>query len=168
MTGTQPSVKHQSLPTELYFSLVRQQLSDSGSAFVRVTGSSMQPLLHHLRDGVILVPPAKIRAGDIVLFDRRNGRYALHRVVRITGGDTFTMAGDNQAHLERSLPLAQVVGVVSAVVRDGKQIPCGRGWVRVYALAMAWFAVPRIIVRRVIGRLTGPFRNRKGSKGAGQ
>ena len=85
-----PSVRV--LPTEQYFSLVRQQLAETGQAFVRVTGVSMQPLLRHLRDGVVLGPPQRLRRGDIVLFDRLNGRYALHRVIRV-GKNGFTMAG---------------------------------------------------------------------------
>lgn len=84
----------QVLPTEEYFARVRQSLSEKGQAYVRVTGMSMWPLLHHLRDGVILIPPHEIRRGDIVLFARESGRYALHRVIE-KKGEIFTMAGDS-------------------------------------------------------------------------
>ncbi len=107
------------ISTETYFAIVRQSLLDTGQAYVRVTGTSMTPILRHLRDGVMLVPPRHVRTGDIVLFGRRNGRYALHRVI-FKGRKGFVMAGDNQLHLERNLPYSQIIGVVSAIERDGK------------------------------------------------
>ena len=111
------------IPTEEYFARVRRQLSEEGYAYVRVTGVSMQPLLRHLRDGVVLIPPELIKRGDIVLFDRKNGRYALHRVIR-KGKNGFMMAGDNQWHYETNLSYDQIVGVASEIVRGEKRIPC--------------------------------------------
>ncbi len=140
------------IPTEAYFALVRQKLFEEGRAYVRVTGMSMWPLLHHLRDGVILAPPDRIRAGDIVLFDRRTGRYALHRVIRIKG-NVFTMAGDNQAHAEKNLPCDQIVGVAVAIDRKGRQIASRNFGMRIYALALTWTAFPRIYLRRAIQKL---------------
>lgn len=51
------------LPTETYFTMVRRMLSESGSAYVRITGTSMLPLLRHLRDGVIIEPLYRQEAG---------------------------------------------------------------------------------------------------------
>ncbi len=129
--------------TEQYFAIIRQMLADNGQAFVRVTGSSMRPLLHHLRDGVILVPPERIRSGDIVLFDRKNGRYALHRVIGM-GKSGFTMAGDNQWHMERNLPYDQIAGVVSAVCRAGREIPVENFFLKIYFQGARLLAWPRI------------------------
>ena len=157
------------LPTETYFALVRQQLSESGQAFVRVTGTSMWPLLNHLRDGVTIVPAKRIRSGDIVLFDRQNGRYALHRVIR-KGKDGFTMAGDNQWFMEFGLSYEQVVGVVSAIVRNGKIIPVDNLFMKIYALSLTGLAFPRIYLWKVVKYAVKPF-HRHGNrqqKGEGQ
>ncbi len=140
------------IPTEEYFERVKQQLSENGQAFVRVTGISMQPLLRHLRDGVAIVPPEKIHRGDIVLFDRKNGRYALHRVIR-KGREGFTMAGDNQRFMEKDLPYDQIVGVVSGIQRKGKWIPCSNIWLRLYSWTVSVFDFPRINLWRVIVRV---------------
>ena len=145
------------LSTETYFALVRQQLSEKGEAFVRVTGISMKPLLFHLRDGVIIVPPDKIRLGDIVLFDRLNGRYALHRVVH-KGEKGFTMAGDNQWFMERGLSYEQVVGVVSAIVRKGKRISAENLFMKIYALALTCLTFPRIYLWKVVRPVANLFR----------
>lgn len=157
-----PSVRV--LPTEQYFSLVRQQLAETGQAFVRVTGVSMQPLLRHLRDGVVLESPRRLRRGDIVLFDRLNGRYALHRVIRV-GKNGFTMAGDNQWHVEKDLPFGQVVGVAVALERKGRRIPCENFFLKMYSRAVTALTFPRIYLRKAAGKLFRLFRRQPG-KGA--
>ncbi len=145
------------LETEKYFTIIKQMLADHGQAFVRVTGSSMYPLLHHLRDGVILVPPERVRAGDIVLFDRRNGRYALHRVIGM-GKRTFTMAGDNQWHMERNLPCEQIVGVVRAICRDGREIPVEKFFLQIYFQGARLLAWPRICGCQAAIKLLRPLK----------
>lgn len=140
------------IPTEAYFAKVRRQLADQGQAYVRVTGMSMRPLLRHLRDGVIIAPPENIRVGDIVLFDRRNGRYALHRVIQKRKAG-FTMAGDSQWHLEKNLPYDQIVGVAVCIDRGGRRIPCQSFFLKTYAVAVTALAFPRIHLRKAAGKL---------------
>lgn len=137
------------IPTETYFQLVRDELEKNGRAFVRVTGCSMWPLLHHLRDGVILIPPMKITPGDIVLFDRRNRRYALHRVIKVKA-DRFSMMGDHQWHIEHDLPCGQIVGVVSTICRDGRELSVQSFAVKAYAFAMCITAQSRVYLRSVL------------------
>ena len=137
------------LPTETYFSTVKKQLDENGQAFVRVTGTSMQPLLKHLTDGVIIVPPESIHTGDIVLFDRRNGRYALHRIIR-KKKDGFTMAGDNQWYFETGLPYNQIIGVVDAIERNGKRIPRNNIFLKIYSFVMTQLTFPRIYIRTAL------------------
>lgn len=151
------------IPTETYFSRIRQKLSDDGRAYVRVTGDSMRPLLRHLRDGVIIVPPERVRIGDIVLFDRRNGRYALHRVIR-TGETGFMMAGDNQWHMEKDLPYDQIVGVACGVVRGERFIPRENFFLRIYSLAVTWLSFPRIYLWKAVKRAGKP-RSRPDTEG---
>jgi len=133
------------IPTETYFALVRQMLADNGQARVRVTGDSMRPVFRHLRDSVLLVPAERIRPGDVVLFDRQNGRYALHRVIG-TGKRGFTMMGDNQRHIERNLPYDQVVGVVRALYRDDQYISTETFFWKKFSFAARLSAYPRMYI----------------------
>jgi signal peptidase I len=147
---------------------VKEQLSEHGQAFVRVTGTSMQPLLQHLRDGVVLIPPKEIRRGDIVLFDRKNGRYALHRVIR-KGKTGFSMAGDHQWHMEENLPYDQVIGVVSCIQRKGKSIPRDNFFLRAYGATVTMMTRPRIKIWKGIvwaGRMIR-HKGKEDRKGAG-
>lgn len=131
------------LPTETYFALVRQTLSQNKRAFIQVTGMSMWPLLYHIRDGVEIIPPEHLKAGDIVLYDRRNGRYALHRIIH-KGKDSFTMAGDHQWHMEKGLSYDQIVGVVDMIYRDGKKISADDWLIKMYSGFVIMLAYPRI------------------------
>lgn len=112
----------------------------------------MRPLLRHLQDGVAIVPPESIHRGDIVLYDRRNGRYALHRVIR-KGKDGFTMAGDNQWYFETDLPYDQIVGVVSDIQRGEEWIPCSNIFLRFWTFLVTWLTFPRIYIWKAFVRL---------------
>jgi len=152
------------MPTEEYFALVRQALATDGKAYVRVTGNSMRPLLRHLKDGVVIVPPDHLRAGDIVLFDRGNGRFALHRVIRLDENG-FSMAGDNQSILETGLPYAGIVGIVDVIDRGGRKLSRDGFIFKNYARLLTSCAMPRIYIRRDLGKLLRLFGRRPISKG---
>ena len=154
------------IPTETYFALVRRSLAETGRAYVRVTGDSMRPLLRHLRDGVVIVPPGRVRAGDIVLFDRRNGRYALHRVI-YKGKNGFVMAGDNQWHLERALPYGQILGVVDEIVRDGRRIARKNVFLKMYSWIVTGLTFPRIYMRKAAAAPVRRLRSLRSRHGKG-
>lgn len=132
-----------------------------------MTGSSMMPLLHHMRDRVEIKPGVKVRLGDIVLYDRQDGRYALHRVVR-KKKDSFTMVGDNQWYIDDNLAYDQIVGVVTAVERNGKRIARDNVLLKLYSLILTTTAFPRIYLRKAILKLLKPFRQsgNQGQEGA--
>ena len=157
----------QFIPTKEYFTLVRRMLSETGQASVRVTGVSMRPLLEHLRDSVIIAEPEHIRTGDIVLFDRLNGRYALHRVIR-KGKDGFTMAGDNQWFFERDLPYNQIAGVVTNINRKGRIISCEKKSMQIYARAVVMLTMPRIYLYRLVRKTFGFLRSFGSHAGKGK
>lgn len=127
-------------------------IDETGYASVRVTGISMLPLLHHMRDSVVIARPDHLHVGDIVLFDRRNGRYALHRVIH-KGKNGFSMAGDNQWYYDKNLPYDQIEGVVTTINRNGRSISCSKVTMKLYARVVAFLAKPRIIAARPVRRL---------------
>ena len=129
----------------------------------------MEPLLKHMRDRVKIIPPGKIRWGDIVLFERNTGRYALHRVIG-KGQKGFAMAGDNQWYFERNLPYDQVIGIVTDIERNGKLISVRNIFVRVYKVAVTAFVFPRIYIWKAVQKLLKPFRHsgNQGREGANE
>lgn len=87
------------MPMEALWPLLQEQLA-RGSAVLRVTGSSMRPLLRGGRDAVRLerlTRPAW--RGEIVLYRRSDGSFVLHRVIR-TFAEGCICCGDAQWECE--------------------------------------------------------------------
>ena len=90
---------------------------------IPITGTSMLPLLVQGRDFVKIEKcDRKLEVGDIPLYRRDDGHFVLHRVVKIENNGSYTMCGDNQFVLEKGITDNHVIGVVKALVIDGKEI----------------------------------------------
>ena len=107
-----------------------------------VTGNSMFPLLHSRRDTVTLSPAGKIKKYDITFHKRQDGRYILHRVLKIQKDGTYLIAGDNELKTEPPVKREQIFGVVTEYTRWGKtKKPKGFGYwlyVRIWHLLMPY------------------------------
>lgn len=93
-----------------------------------ISGNSMSPFLIHGRDTAFLsrlTRPA--RRGDILLYQRKNGAYVLHRVHTVTP-QGLTMVGDAQDILEPGIQPDQIIAIVTRVVRKGKELKSGSFW----------------------------------------
>lgn len=89
---------------------------------IPITGQSMLPLLVQGRDKVYLKkPPEHLQNGDIPLYRRDDGAFVLHRVVG-ENDKGYILCGDNQTALEYGITDSHIVGLVCAIVKDGKII----------------------------------------------
>ena len=106
---------------------IRQAITDGGCVRVRVKGNSMWPFLVNGRDTVFFeaLPKRALRSGDILLYQRRNGRYVMHRLYAVEG-DTFTFVGDNQNQLEKGIEKNQLIACVNHCIRNEKDLYCNR------------------------------------------
>lgn len=101
--------------------LIQESLANGKSVSFSPKGISMQPLLYQGRDAVTLSPlKGSLKKHDVALFRRDNGAYVLHRVVSV--GETYTFVGDNQFALERGIRQDQILAIMSAFTRKGKEI----------------------------------------------
>ena len=100
--------------------LIRERLAAGESVRFSPHGTSMLPMLKDGRDQVILSPlPDKLKKYDLPLYQRENGQYVLHRIVKVK--DDYTCIGDNQFVPEKGLRHDQMIGVVTHFVRKGKE-----------------------------------------------
>jgi hypothetical protein len=106
------------LPMEQLIGVVQLQLKERGTASLVVTGNSMWPLFRHMRDRVLLAPHKSCKKGDIVLYQRENGKFVLHRIVK-TEEETSICCGDNQCEKE-IIKNDWVLAVVTDFERKGK------------------------------------------------
>lgn len=80
----------------------------------------MLPMLRQSLDTVTLsAPPDRLRKYDLPRYQRKNGQYVLHRIVR--AGATYTCMGDNQFVKEPGLRHEQMIAVVTSFSRGGRQ-----------------------------------------------
>jgi hypothetical protein len=101
--------------------LIREQLAKGQTVRFGPHGISMLPMLRQGRDKVVLSPVnGRLKKYDLPLYQRDDGHYVLHRVVAV--GDTYTCIGDNQYELEHGIRDDQIIAVVTAFVRDEKEI----------------------------------------------
>lgn len=144
------------MPMESLAQLVRLQLENGGRSNLLVTGVSMHPILRHRRDRVELIPPPEtLRRGDLILYQRADGQYVLHRIVSKPKEGAFVCSGDNQWTPE-DVTATQVVALVDVYIRKGKAISANAWPCRLYVwLWVALFPVrkPLLQFRRYLGRL---------------
>ena len=103
--------------------VVIEMLSLGKDFVLPVKGGSMLPFLVSDRDKVIIHAPEKIlKKGDVVLYRRGNGKYVLHRIVRIDEHGDFEIVGDAQLASDYPVKHEQIIAVVKTAVRKGEEI----------------------------------------------
>lgn len=107
-----------------------QYLQENGSLTYRVVGVSMQPLLDQNRDLITVVRKdlaehdtnGRFHNHDVVLYKRHSdGAYVLHRIVEVRDHD-YVILGDNCVKREYGITDADILGVMTSFVRDGKTV----------------------------------------------
>ena len=143
------------VPMESLYEVILLQLQNGGKANLVVTGVSMKPMLKEGRDTVILAPiTTDPVTGDIVLYRRDNGKFVLHRIIRVTP-EGYLISGDNQYELE-AVSRQQMLAVVSAFTRKGRSHTLREPGYRLYRWAwvkLFWLRKPYIKLRRKLGRV---------------
>lgn len=100
--------------------LIQEQLDRGQTVRFSPRGTSMLPMLRQGLDTVTLSPaPERLRKFDLPLYRRENGQYVLHRVIR--AGSAYTCMGDNQFAPEPGVGHDQVIALVTAFSRDGRE-----------------------------------------------
>ncbi|EGW38455.1 S24/S26 family peptidase [Desulfosporosinus sp. OT] len=136
------------------FPLISEILEHGQNTRLTVSGDSMYPFL---RDGIDSVELTKesyalLSRGDIVLIQRTDGCYVMHRIVR-KNDDCFFMVGDAQQWIEGPLYPRQLVAVVTAIWRKDKRIICSNIWWRI--LSEIWLvSLPfRILIFKIFRKI---------------
>lgn len=115
-----------------YEGLIREVLASGGEFRLYPHGISMLPLLRQGRDSVSLRRvDGPIRKGDILFYQRPDGSFVLHRVRAVTP-EGLTMMGDNQTLPERGVSPDWVIGRVTRIFRDDKEVICDGFGYRLY------------------------------------
>lgn len=112
---------------------MQEMLAAGGEVTFTVEGSSMLPTMTGGRDSVTLVKPeGRLKKYDIPLYRRDNGKFVLHRVVKVTETG-YIMCGDNQYVNESGITDAHLIGLVTSFSRNGEKIDVNKLSYKIYS-----------------------------------
>lgn len=136
-------------------------LARDGRLVYTNVGGSMMPMLRQRRDLLIIERPrGALRKYDIPLYKRDSGKYILHRILKVRK-DGYVLCGDNQWRREYGVTDRQIIGVLTAFVRDGKEIPVTDRRYRLYVHLWCDLFWPRAAIlwcRALPGRIKRKIR----------
>lgn len=83
-------------------------------------GSSMEPLIHHQKDTIIVVKQnGRLKKYDIPIYISKSGKYIMHRVIKVCA-DHYVIVGDNLLTREYVTD-DMVIGVLKGFYKNGKK-----------------------------------------------
>ncbi len=98
-----------------------EAIRDGGQFVFYPSGISMKPTIIPDEDCVILVEVGELKKYDLVLFTRDDGKYVLHRIMKINNGQ-YTIKGDNQNWTETTTDEKIIAKVSEIRKKDGRII----------------------------------------------
>ena len=102
---------------------------------VPIQGISMRPFLRN-GDFAYLIPlPGKLKRGDMVLYQRKNDQYVLHRIYKVLKNGSYLLLGDSQMEPE-PVEAGQLRAKVAFVRCLGQD--CRPGSFRWWFFAVPW------------------------------
>lgn len=125
-------------------------LREKGELIYTNVGDSMFPLIQP-RDLLVIKKwdGAPLKKFDIPLYKRDSGQYVLHRIIKVREND-YVICGDNRFHLETGISDRHILGVLTAIIRDGKTLSLDSPYYRRYA--------KKLFLRRLELKIRNRFR----------
>lgn len=104
-------------------STYEEQLDLHGQLIYTNVGDSMMPMLRENRDLMVITRKGegRMKKYDAILYRRPNGKYIMHRILKVRRDD-YILCGDNRWQREVGVKDDWILGVLTAVIRDGKEI----------------------------------------------
>ncbi len=133
---------------EVLMVLVRERLAAGYKVrYLPFKGVSMLPLLRQGKDRVELGPlPQKLKKYDLPVYQMPSGKYLMHRILKVTPTH-YICLGDNTLEFE-TIYAEQMIGVVTAIERNGKRIEVSHPLYRLYCLIWGHTRPLRILYKR--------------------
>ena len=125
-----------------------QQLEKYGKILRTNVGVSMLPLLREGRDVMIIERPSgRLKRYDVPLY-RRGEDYVLHRIIKVKSGG-YDIIGDNCVRVERDVKEEQIIGVLTGIIRDGKEYSLDSFTYKLYCHLWCDFLYIRILLLKI-------------------
>ena len=81
------------------------------------------PLIRQGKDLLLIArkPEGRLNKYDVPLYRRDSGQYVLHRILKVREDD-YVICGDNRWQRETGITDRHIIGVLTAVIRDGQKL----------------------------------------------
>ncbi len=111
------------IDNRLFFDEVAEQLALGHAVRIRARGNSMLPFIRDGRDVLVLEHPGErdFVRGQVLLAQLHDGRYVIHRVVKVKG-DRLRLRGDGNLQVYEMCSRAEVLAEVTEVVRGERML----------------------------------------------
>lgn len=138
-------------------------LKRDGVLVYKTQGVSMRPMLKQNRDLVTIRPVSgRLKKYDVPLYRKKGGGYLLHRIIAVTENG-YVIRGDNTYVKELNVTDNDIVGVLTAFKRKGKDYTVESKGYRLYA--RVWnFLYPLRKARNFIKRSIAAKKGKSGKK----
>ena len=132
---------------EVLMPLIKERLDAGQCVRIHPYGTSMLPMLRQGKDSVVLSSiDGEPERYDVVLYQRKNGQYVLHRLIDVCNGYVFL--GDNQFEREYGIGRAQMIARVTSFYRGDRQVSANALPYKLYCVFWCSSRGLRRLVRR--------------------
>lgn len=130
-------------------STFEDEIKRTGWIIYTNVGDSMMPLIKQGRDVLVIsAVNGRLKRYDIPLYKRDSGQYVLHRILKVRKND-YVICGDNRCNKEYGITDRHIIGVLSGIIRDGREIPVTDIKCRIYAHLWCDFFPVRVLIIRI-------------------
>lgn len=113
-------------------STFEEELRLNGKLIYTNCGDSMMPLIKQGRDVLVIsAADGRLKKYDVPLYKRDSGQYVLHRILKVRQND-YIICGDNRWQREYGITDRHIIGVLTSVLRNGKEISFNSLRYRIY------------------------------------
>lgn len=151
------SIRRRQVSTQDLFPIIEELLAMNRQAIFTIKGTSMLPFIGDNRDSVVLERRDfdSLKRGDIILFQYDSGKYVLHRIYNISEKKYQTI-GDGCLGFDEWIGQDQVKGVVTKIIRKGKEIDCNSiKWKIISSLWMVLLPIRKYLLQAyfILGKI---------------
>ena len=129
-------------------STFEEEIKKSGTIIYTNVGDSMMPFIRQGRDVLVISrAEGRLKRYDVPLYKRDSGQYVLHRILKVREND-YVICGDNRWNREYGITDRHIIGVLTGVIRNGREIPVTDRKYRIYVhLWCDFFPIRAIVIR---------------------
>ncbi len=129
-------------------STFEEEIQRRGQLIYTNVGDSMMPFIKQGRDVLVISKVnGRLKKYDVPLYKRDSGQYVLHRILKVHD-KTYVICGDNRWQREYGITDRHIIGVLTAVIRDGREIPVTNLKYRLYVHIWCDFFYVRAFILR--------------------